>query len=233
MTVPEKLPERIGQIAAVGKVPPARTTESLVTGWEQAVESALEDGVLSAEEESHLVSFATAMNLSQHQLSRNDAYLRVAMSATLRDILAGSITTRAGIEGDLPFNLKKSETLIWVFLNSAYYEERSRHRYVGSYQGASIRVMKGVYYRIGSFRGHPMETASMEHIDSGTVGITDEHIYFSGQRKSLRVAYSKVVSFRPYSDGIGFHRDATTAKPQSLVTGHGWFVYNLVVNLAE
>jgi len=36
----------------------------------------------------------------------------------------------------------------------------------------------------------------------------------------------------PYSDGIGIHRDAASAKPQIFVTGDGWFTYNLVVNLA-
>jgi hypothetical protein len=28
-------------------------------------------------------------------------------------------------------------------------------------------------------------------------------------------------------------RDAQTAKPQTFVTGDGWFVYNLAVNLAQ
>jgi len=47
------------------------------------------------------------------------------------------------------------------------------------------------------------------------------------------VPYSKIVSFTPYSDGIGIQRDAASAKPQTFVTGDGWFIYNLVVNLAR
>jgi hypothetical protein len=47
------------------------------------------------------------------------------------------------------------------------------------------------------------------------------------------VAYDKIVSFTPYSDGIGIQRDAQTAKPQVFVTGDGWFTYNLIANLAK
>ena len=38
----------------------------------------------------------------------------------------------------------------------------------------------------------------------------------------------------PYSDGFGLTRDVQNAKEQIFVTGKdtGWFVYNLVVNLA-
>jgi len=42
----------------------------------------------------------------------------------------------------------------------------------------------------------------------------------------------KVVSFVPFSDGFGIHRDAASVKPQMFLTGDGWFAYNLFVNLA-
>ena len=45
--------------------------------------------------------------------------------------------------------------------------------------------------------------------------------------------HERIVSFTPYTDGIGVQRDALTAKPQSFVTGDGWFTYNLVTNLAK
>ena len=97
----------------------------------------------------------------------------------------------------------------------------------------SIRVMKGLYYRTGTFKGRPVEHTSKQHVDSGLLGITTKHIYFSGGRKSFRVPYRKIVSFKPYEDGLGIHRDAASAKPQIFVTGEGWFIYNLVVNLSK
>ena len=41
------------------------------------------------------------------------------------------------------------------------------------------------------------------------------------------------MTFEPYGDGLGIMREAQTAKPESFVTGDGWFVYRLAVNLAE
>ena len=59
------------------------------------------------------------------------------------------------------------------------------------------------------------------------------HIHFAGPRKKLRVRYDRIVAFEPYSDGLGIMRDAQTAKPQTFVTGDGWFVYNRGTRLAQ
>ena len=69
--------------------------------------------------------------------------------------------------------------------------------------------------------------------DTGTLGLTTKHLYFSGSRKKFRVRYDRIVSFDTFSDGFGIMRDAQTAKPQTFITGDGWFVYNLAVNLAQ
>jgi hypothetical protein len=70
-------------------------------------------------------------------------------------------------------------------------------------------------------------------VDTGIAVITAKNIYFCGPAKSFRVAYKKIVSFQPFSDGFGITRDAISAKPQIFVTGDGWFAYNLVTNLAK
>jgi hypothetical protein len=86
---------------------------------------------------------------------------------------------------------------------------------------------------VGSFRGHPVETTERVHVDTGILAVTTKHIYFHGSTKSFRVRFDKIVSFTPYSNGIGIQRDASTAKPQVFVTGDGWFTYNLLVNIAN
>ena len=146
---------------------------------------------------------------------------------------AGTIPEATYDRNGLPFNLQKSETLVWLFTDVPYHEEKVRREYVGASQGVSIRVMKGVYYRVGGFKGRPVETAQIEKIDEGLLGITTKHVYFKGARKSFRIPYSKIVSWDPYDDGIGLMRDARSARPQIFITGDGWFTYNLVTNLAQ
>lgn len=147
--------------------------------------------------------------------------------------MEGKTPTRVTVEGALPFILLKDESLIWYQKNCGYMEEKTCRSYVGGSQGASIRIAKGLYYRTSAFRGHPVEETRMAQLDTGTVGITDKHIYFTGNHKSFRIAYPKIVSFVPYSDGFGLFRDAANAKEQVFVTGNGWFCMNLVSNLAK
>ncbi len=207
--------------------------EALVQGWERALQENLDDNVLSGEEELRLMSFAQRFSLTQAQLDKRGAFTRTVMSGVLREILEGNVPRSPRVQGTLPFNFQKSESLVWVFTGVKYFESRTSRQYVGGYAGVSFRVMKGVYYRTGGFRGRSVDTSKTVQVDSGLLAITTQNLYFEGASKRFRIPYSKIVSFEPYSDGIGVQRDAMTAKPQTFVTGEGWFVYNAVVNLAK
>lgn len=205
----------------------------LVQGWEAAVAKALDDGILSKDEESQLVHLLTQLSLSQNDVNSNGAYTKVAQAAVLRDLMEGKLPDRVTVQGSLPFNFQKSEQLVWLFKEVNYFEQKTRREYVGGYQGASIRVAKGLYFRVGGFRGRPVESSENVHVDTGLLGITNKHVYFAGPMKSFRIPYDKIVSMTPYSDGVGIQRDAASAKPQSFVMGDGWFIYNLLMNLTK
>ncbi len=207
--------------------------QAVLCGWSNAVEAFLDDGVLSPEEEANVEAFQSFFKFTQDDLNHDSSYTKVAQAATLRDILDSKIPERIKLVDDLPFNLIKSEQIVWVFSDVDYYEEKKKTHYEGAHHGFSVRIMKGVYYRAGAFRGHPVETSQIVHLDSGVMGVTNKHIYFTGPRKSFRIKFEKVVSFTPYDDGIGLQKDAASAKPQIFVTGEGWFIYNLITNMAQ
>lgn len=222
----------VREIARKGGMGEKALREALVSGWELAVERAFEDGVLSRSEEKALTGLARKFSLSPDELNRKGAQDRVERGAILRAVLEGDFPELA-IQGSLPFNLQKTEKLVWVFQDVDYFEERLRTRYEGGSRGVSVRVARGVYYRVGGFKGERVQTAETVHADTGLLGLTDRHLYFAGSSKRFRIRYDKIVAFEPYSDGIGVQRDAQTARPQSFVTGDGWFTYNLVRNLAS
>lgn len=203
------------------------------TGFERAVQSVLEDGVLSEQEEAQLGAFIKAFPLGQKELDASGAYTTMVKASLIREVLEGKLPERINISGDLPFNFQKGEKLIWLFQDVDYAEQRTTTRYQGSYQGVSLRVAKGVYYRTGAFRGNPIPVTATLAVDTGALAVTQKHIYFAGPSKSFRIAYAKMVAITPFSDGIGVQRDAASAKPQMFTTGDGWFTYNLVSNLAK
>lgn len=220
-------------LAKEGYVSQDKIKEALILGWEEAVLHFLEDGNLDAQEEEKLVAYAEYFGFTQNDLDKRGIYTRFVQGAVLREVLEGKVPKRFKTADPLPFNFQKSESLVWAFSNVKYYEERIRREYVGGSQGVSIRIAKGIYYRVGHFKGYPIEREEQVYVDTGILAVTTKHIYFYGPIKSFRVPYSKIVSFTPYSDGIGIQRDAANAKPQIFVTGDGWFVYNLVINLAR
>lgn len=229
----EDLDKSIIELETTYSIPSSERGSLLISAWEASVDQFLEDGVLDESEESRLIKFKNRFALSQDDLDKKGAHTRTAKAAVLRELLTGVIPQCMTIKGDMPINFTKDEQLVWAFPNSDYLEDKTRKQYEGGSSGVSVRVMKGVYYRVGAFKGHTVERTERTHIDTGLVIVSSKHVYFAGPSKSLRVPYSKIISFLPFSDGFGILRDASTAKPQIFVTGDGWFSYNLVANLAR
>lgn len=77
--------------------------------------------------------------------------------------------------------------------------------YSGGSRGVSIRVMKGISYRVGSSRSTPIrETITMKN--NGSLVITNKRVVFNGQSKSFSIGYNQLLSFIPYNNGIGLQK---------------------------
>ena len=205
----------------------------LVRAWETAVQGALEDGVISLDEEHALSLYLHHFDLSSADVNVNGTHTTLVKAGAIRELAQGIIPERQRFSGRVPFNLMKSESLVWVFEGVDYIETVTRRETHGSSQGFSIRVMRGVYYRPSTFRSRTVEWDETGRVDTGLMGLTTKHIYFAGTKKRFRVRYDRIVTFEPYEDGIGIMREAQTAKPQAFITGDGWFAFNLATNLAQ
>lgn len=229
----DDLQDRLRAEAAQGRLPEPSFRNLLVSTWEDALEAALDDGILTDQEEEALSGFIEATGLEQEELNRRNGLQRMVVASVLRSLTAGDLPQRCKVDGAVPFNLQRSETLVWVFPNTTLYEERTRRQYVGGYSGVSVRIARGLYYRTGAFKGHPVDTSFLQRIDSGALGLTDKHLYFHGGAKGFRLPYKKIASFDAHEDGITVQKEAVSAKPLILQTGDGWSTYNLVMNLAQ
>lgn len=203
---------------------------ALVEGWLRAVDQFLDDHLLTEAEEQKLVAFREQYQLPATALEKAPGQDRLQKARALRAILEGRFPSSPSKVLPHVFNFQKSEKLVWIFDSVQYYEDRTRRQYVGGHSGVSIRVMTGVYYRTGTFTGHPVDRTETVHIGTGDFAVTNKHLYFHSPAKAFRVRHDKIVAVVPYSDGIEVQRDAATAKPQKFVTGDGWFLYNVVLN---
>lgn len=229
----QRLKDDLKALAPAGFVQPSEVERLLVSGFEKAVGHFLNDGNLEPEEQKRLETFARFFNLSPEVLNKNGAWTLMQKGIVLRTVLEGKIPEVVVEGATLPFNFQRGEKLVWVFTNVKYYEDRNVRRYVGGSSGVSFRIARGVYFRTGGFTATPVESVERIHVDTGMLAVTTKHLYFHGHRKSFRIPYGKIVSFTPYSDGVGVHRDAASAKPQTFRTGDGWFAYNLIFNVSK
>lgn len=229
----DNLTTALEKIASTSFIPASELKAQMAIGFDAAVEKFLDDDLIDKDEETKLALFQAHFELTQHDLNQRGALSKVVKSAVLREVCSGNIPSKFSQDGLPAINYQKNEQVVWAFKNSQFLEDKTRREFVGTSHGVSIRIAKGVYYRTGAFKGRPVQHTERVLIDSGWVVVTDKHIYFSGSRKSSRFPYQKIISFEPYSNGIGIMRDAATAKPQIFITNDGWFTYNLITNLAK
>jgi len=74
----------------------------------------------------------------------------------------------------------------------------------GTFQGVSIRVMSGLSYRIGGFTSKPHEVLSQ--LDLGDLHLTTERIVFLGNRESVEINRSKLLSIEASNSFIELHQ---------------------------
>lgn len=99
----------------------------------------------------------------------------------------------------------------------------------GGHSGVSIRVAKGMSYRIGQSQS----TAIRENVQEKTAGvlsITNKRIIFSASKGAFDKKISELSAITPYKDGIGF-QFASTQYP--LMTSDAPYIYQIISRIAN
>ena len=97
------------------------------------------------------------------------------------------------------------------------YEERVKKEYVGGHSGFSIRIAKGVYWRVGGFKGRPIERTIITQIDQGKLVVTNKRLVFSGERKSFSVPFSRLIDLELFKDAVKINREGKVKKEYFVV----------------
>src|SRR6266481_1663314 len=174
--------------------------------------------------------------MNQFGLETNDivacgAYDLLFQGLTLRDLGQGKIQSRFQITGSIPLNLKKDESILWMFKNAARSEPKTNVSYAGGSQGVSFRIMKGVSYRVGAFKGNRVETTSQVSKGTGDLYVTSDGIYFVGSLGAYSLAHSKITAVEQYSDGIVVSPDH--GKAQTFLLSDAHFATELILKLGS
>jgi hypothetical protein len=224
----EQLRDRAADVARTHFIPESELRSLMTEGFKKAVESALSNDLLSEDDEQKLVRLQRSFDLAQGDLGGFAE--RIAKAATLRDLEAGLIRSHIDLQASR-IALQKGETAIWAFNNVELYEIKTRRQFVGASQGLSLRIARGVYYRVGGGRGEPVQSQNPEKQDMGSLVVTNQNVYFVGPLKSMRINLRKIVTVQGYSDGISLTRESSNPKPLVFKLDDPWFAGNLILKL--
>ena len=194
---------------------------------EKASANFMKDGVLTASEQQHIDDFVLKTGISITNLPakyQDSDIAKVGQAAVLRDLQNG-IYPVCNVQ--LPIILSKNEHVLWAYNGVSMFMEKIERETIGRSGGFSFRVCKGVTYRVGQFKGHPVEHSRMNFEGKGALIVTNKNLIFYSQQNNNKVPFNKIVGITPYSDGIEVHKDGN-AKRLTFQGFDSWFIMNLL-----
>ena len=180
--------------------------------------------------EGYIDSLMAKYSISSNDISNQSSYLEYVKALIVQDILNGVTPRRISIDAS-PINFQAGEVIIWPFNDVVCYEEVTKRATVGASRGISIRIARGVYYRVGAFKGEPLITSGLQPKYGGSLILTNMNVYFYSTSKSIKFPYNKVLAFVPFEDGIGIQPDRANAKTIYFKCLDGRFAFNIVSNI--
>lgn len=98
--------------------------------------------------------------------------------------------------------LHKGEEVCVSLDNIQLLEPRSVRTSYGGYTGPTIRIAKGLSWRVGAFASRSTSHEEIQTIDSGVLTLTTKRLVFLGSKRNATADLSKILAMEPYSDGI-------------------------------
>lgn len=164
----------------------------------QALRAATEDKRLSPEEERSLHQLAEHFGLPPDRIPANRAQLERYRLLYRLEREPLPVVTVPGLV------LRRGEAPHWVEPGELLEERVINRRYEGGSSGFSIRIAKGVSYRVGGHRGRIVTETGLVPVSRGELVLTNRRIVFKGDQKSVAAEWTKVIDVTLYVDGLKF-----------------------------
>jgi len=210
---------RIGQEAPEVTVPDADLVRTEA--------AAASDQAKQLESEAEGITAAAA--LAEEEIQRRaDAQSAMGFDAPY---LAATLSLRGPQPIQSPLILKKGEQAC-LAVPATLARQQTRRQWVGASQGFSFPIgHTGIRYRVGSFRGHPVEQQLLNRLDAGTLVVSNQRLAFIGSTKSTSVVFAKLLHLECYSDALALFQDGREKpdfyyvdKPQYVLFFVNWFL---------
>jgi hypothetical protein len=181
--------------------------EFRVSAYVKAFETAKSDGIISEQEENELQQIQKYLGLTDQTISDNKKEL--SRFRLLAEIQRGNLP-EINVSGLVT---QKGEKVYWSEPAILAETKVVRRRYEGGSQGVSIRIMKGVSYRVGGHRGHLVSDTDTVPVSDGEFIITNKRLIFRGDGKSFAIKLDRILDLRVFTNGLNIS-EVNKTKPR-------------------
>jgi hypothetical protein len=202
----------------------------MISGYDQVVANLCHgDEPISKTDEQKLNSFKDHFDFSIDDLNHNQSYNTLAKSSIIRRLKdKEEFNIVLPEDYSMPIILGKDEKLVFIFQGTSLYEITSKTTYEGQSSGVSIKIMKGLYYRMGQYQGTPITTSELDLVSTGIVFCTNKNLYFSSAIKTIQIHYDNIIGVTPYQDGVSISTGNNSSKPIILKEVDAAFLQNII-----
>lgn len=190
--------EALGELTALradARLKPKEDAKLAKETFLRCAEEALNDDLLTANEEHRLLALGEALGLTS--LDGAD-YTELNGRLVVAKVNDGRLPVI-----EVPIILKPGERG-HASASAALLKEVALKEFRAGSHGVSFRIAKGVTYRTGRTRGQMVTVGSkVVTEDIGTLYLTSARAIFRGDRRLLEFDYRKLVDVRVFSDGLG------------------------------
>jgi hypothetical protein len=171
--------------------------------YKEAVQNVIADKEVTTLEQKTLAKLAKQLGLNDSEFALDDPTEEMYNYLVLLNALDnGYLPTKV----NSVIVLQKNEVAHIEVPASLLISKTVTTGYTGGSRGVSIKIMKGVSYRLGASKSTPIrEQVSIEH--PGVLVITSKRIVFSSPTKSFSIPFTQLISFEPFSDGLGLQKN--------------------------
>jgi hypothetical protein len=146
-----------------------------------------------------------------------DTIFRVGMREIIQSWERGEVPTRQCSS----LVLQKGEICHWEE-GAGLRVQKTKHEYVGGYSSVSVPIVRGVRFKVGGFRGHPVDHTFFEDGGIGVLHITNQRVCFTGQQHSVAILYKKMISVGGFEGGF-IVQTSNEKKPGIFIVRHPEF----------
>ncbi len=167
------------------------------------------DKRITEEEKASLEKLLKHFNLSQNDIAFNQDSFNKYYSLALID--KGVLPTISNPESQVNVVFKPEEVLHWGMTANMMKRKKVTTRINYGGLTASVKIMKGVRYRVGSMNIGSVSKEIMDQEDSGIFFITNQRIGYIGYRKQFSFPFKKIGSLELRADGLHLFKDGKEA----------------------